>query len=221
MQNFYNVARRDDDPLVDLTAREGIAYVPYFPLGGFSPLQSATLDAVAARLGATPMAVALAWLLQRSPNMLLIPGTSSVAHLRDNVAGAALPLDDRTVAELDDDRGRGLARRGGPSSAACDHHRVGGVDRLEDLVVGDGAADGEAVPARAADVAGGDGVAGIAQQPLVGVPPGAPAALDADARGPPPAGPTARRKAKIFGPTLATTPSPHGSSGQAPGLARQ
>ena len=102
VQNFYNVARRDDDSLVDLTAREGIAYVPYFPLGGFNPLQSVTLDLVAARVGATPMAVALAWLLQRSPNILLIPGTSSVSHLRDNVASATLPLDDKTVAELDD-----------------------------------------------------------------------------------------------------------------------
>ena len=102
VQNFYNVARRDDDSLVDLTAREGIAYVPYFPLGGFNPLQSVTLDLVAARVGATPMAVALAWLLQRSPNILLIPGTSSVSHLRYNVASATLPLDDKTVAELDD-----------------------------------------------------------------------------------------------------------------------
>jgi aryl-alcohol dehydrogenase-like predicted oxidoreductase len=102
VQNFYNVARREDDPLVDLTAREGIAYVPYFPLGGFNPLQSGTLDQVAARVGAAPMAVALAWLLQRSPNLLLIPGTSSVGHLRDNVASATLILDDKTVAELDD-----------------------------------------------------------------------------------------------------------------------
>jgi pyridoxine 4-dehydrogenase len=101
VQNFYNVARREDDSLVDLTAREGIAYVPYFPLGGFNPLQSGTLDQVAARVGAAPMAVALAWLLQRSPNLLLIPGTSSVAHLRDNVASATLILDDKTVAELD------------------------------------------------------------------------------------------------------------------------
>ena len=101
VQNFYNVARRDDDALVDLTAREGIAFVPYFPLGGFSPLQSGTLDQAAKRIGATPMAVALAWLLHRSPNMLLIPGTSSVAHLRENVTGALLPLDDATLAELD------------------------------------------------------------------------------------------------------------------------
>ena len=101
VQNFYNVAGRADEALVELTARQNIAYVPYFPLGGFTPLQSDELTAVAARLGATPMAVALAWLLQRSPNLLLIPGTSSVAHLRENVAGASLPLDAETVAELD------------------------------------------------------------------------------------------------------------------------
>jgi aryl-alcohol dehydrogenase-like predicted oxidoreductase len=101
VQNFYNVARREDDPLVELTAAQGIAYVPYFPLGGFSPLQSGTLDAVAGRLGVRPMAVALAWLLHRSPNVLLIPGTSSVAHLRDNVAVAGLSLDAPTLAELD------------------------------------------------------------------------------------------------------------------------
>lgn len=92
VQNFYNIARRDDDALVDETARQGIAYVPYFPLGGFTPLQSDELGDVARRLEATPMAVALAWLLQRSPNMLLIPGTSSRAHLRENVAGAGLEL---------------------------------------------------------------------------------------------------------------------------------
>jgi aryl-alcohol dehydrogenase-like predicted oxidoreductase len=100
VQNLYNIARRGDDALVDLTARQGIAYVPYFPLGGFSPLQSDALQAVAGRLGATPMAVALAWLLQRSPNILLIPGTSSVAHLRENVAGAALELPADATAEL-------------------------------------------------------------------------------------------------------------------------
>ena len=92
VQNFYNLAHRSDDDLIDSLAARGIAYVPYFPLGGFSPLQSDELNAVAARLSAPPMAVALAWLLQRSPNILLIPGTSSVAHLRDNVAGAALAL---------------------------------------------------------------------------------------------------------------------------------
>jgi aryl-alcohol dehydrogenase-like predicted oxidoreductase len=101
VQNHYNVARRDDDALVDLTAREGIAFVPYFPLGGFTPLQSGVLDAVAERLGATPMSVALAWLLQRSPNILLIPGTSSVAHLRENVAAAGLELPADALAELD------------------------------------------------------------------------------------------------------------------------
>jgi aryl-alcohol dehydrogenase-like predicted oxidoreductase len=101
VQNFYNIAQRGDDPLVELTARQGIAYVPYFPLGGFTPLQSDTLGAVGARLGAAPMAVALGWLLRRSPNILLIPGTSSVAHLRENVAGASLELDAATIAELD------------------------------------------------------------------------------------------------------------------------
>jgi pyridoxine 4-dehydrogenase len=101
VQNFYNIARRDDDDLVDLTARQGVAYVPYFPLGGFTPLQSGTLEMVAKRLGATPMAIALAWLLQRSPNLLLIPGTSSVEHLRENVAGAGLQLSVDVIAELD------------------------------------------------------------------------------------------------------------------------
>ncbi|MET3567163.1 aryl-alcohol dehydrogenase-like predicted oxidoreductase [Leifsonia sp. 563] len=101
VQNFYNIANREDDALVDRTAREGIAYVPYFPLGGFTPLQSGTLASVAERLGATPLAVALAWLLHRSPNILLIPGTSSVAHLRDNIAGAGLQLPDDAIAELD------------------------------------------------------------------------------------------------------------------------
>jgi pyridoxine 4-dehydrogenase len=101
VQNFYNLAHREDDDLVDLTARDGIAFVPYFPLGGFSPLQSDTLEKVAGELDATPMSVALSWLLQRSPNILLIPGTSSVAHLRDNVAGAGLVLPPEAVAELD------------------------------------------------------------------------------------------------------------------------
>jgi aryl-alcohol dehydrogenase-like predicted oxidoreductase len=101
VQNMYNLAYRQDDKLIDMLAEEGIAYVPFFPLGGFSPLQSAALSNVAARLGATPMSVALAWLLQRSPNILLIPGTSSAAHLRENVAGAALSLSDKEVAELD------------------------------------------------------------------------------------------------------------------------
>jgi aryl-alcohol dehydrogenase-like predicted oxidoreductase len=100
VQNLYNVANRADDALIDSLAAQGIAYVPYFPLGGFTPLQSGALDSVAARLSATPMAVALAWLLQRSENVLLIPGTSSVAHLRENVAGAALTLTDADLTEL-------------------------------------------------------------------------------------------------------------------------
>ncbi|HEY3506016.1 MAG TPA: oxidoreductase [Actinocatenispora sp.] len=101
VQNHYNLAYRVDDELVDSLAAQGIAYVPYFPLGGFSPLASAELNAVAARLDATPMAVALAWLLHRSPNILLIPGTSTVAHLRENVAAAALTLPPEALAELD------------------------------------------------------------------------------------------------------------------------
>jgi aryl-alcohol dehydrogenase-like predicted oxidoreductase len=101
VQNMYNIARRDDDALIDLTAKQGIAYVPYFPLGGFSPLQSQTLESVAERLSSTPHAVALAWLLQRSPNILLIPGTSSVEHLRDNIAAASLELPADALAELD------------------------------------------------------------------------------------------------------------------------
>ncbi len=101
VQNLYNVAHREDEAMLELTARESIAYVPYFPLGGFTPLQSDTLENVAKRLDATPLAVALAWLLQRSPNILLIPGTSSVAHLRENVAAAALNLPADALAELD------------------------------------------------------------------------------------------------------------------------
>jgi aryl-alcohol dehydrogenase-like predicted oxidoreductase len=90
VQNFYNVAHRDDDALIDALAARGIAYVPYFPLGGFTPLQSGTLSSVAVSLSATPMSVALAWLLHRSPNILLIPGTASVTHLRENISAAAL-----------------------------------------------------------------------------------------------------------------------------------
>ena len=101
VQNMYNLAHRQDDDLIDGLAAEGIAYVPFFPLGGFSPLQSSALTAVADRLGATAMSVALAWLLRRSPNILLIPGTSSVAHLRENVAGAGLTLSPDDLAELD------------------------------------------------------------------------------------------------------------------------
>jgi aryl-alcohol dehydrogenase-like predicted oxidoreductase len=102
VQNNYNLANRHDDALIDDLATRGIAYVPFFPLGGFTPLQSSTLSAVANRLGATPMQVALAWLLHRSPNVLLIPGTSSLAHLRENLAAAWLTLSPETLAELDD-----------------------------------------------------------------------------------------------------------------------
>lgn len=101
VQNLYNLAHRQDDELVDRLADEGVAYVPFFPLGGFTPLQSAALAGVAARHEVTPRSVALAWLLQRSPNILLIPGTSSVSQLRENVAGAAIRLSDDDLAELD------------------------------------------------------------------------------------------------------------------------
>jgi aryl-alcohol dehydrogenase-like predicted oxidoreductase len=100
VQNQYNLAHRADDALIDLLAADGIAYVPFFPLGGFTPLQSTTLSAVATRLGATPMQVALAWLLRRAPNLLLIPGTSSSAHLRDNLAAATLTLPDDAMEDL-------------------------------------------------------------------------------------------------------------------------
>jgi len=108
VQNMYNLAHRDDEALVAELAHEGVAYVPFFPLGGFTPLQSTTLSDVARRLGATPMQVALAWLLQRSPNLLLIPGTSSVAHLRENLAAVDLRLPAEVVRELD-----GIAGEGG------------------------------------------------------------------------------------------------------------
>ena len=101
VQNFYNIASRADAAVLAATAGQHIAYVPYFPLGGFSPLQSDVLESVAKRLGATPTAVAQSWLLQHSPNIMLIPGTSSVAHLRENIAGAALTLPADTIAELD------------------------------------------------------------------------------------------------------------------------
>ncbi|MFG3203487.1 oxidoreductase [Streptomyces sp. NPDC048192] len=101
VQNMYNLAERRDDALVDRTAAGNIAFVPYFPLGGFSPLQSETLAKVAARLEASPQQVALAWLLRRSPNIVLIPGTSSPEHLRENIAAASLALPDEAVAELD------------------------------------------------------------------------------------------------------------------------
>jgi aryl-alcohol dehydrogenase-like predicted oxidoreductase len=101
VQNMYNLAYRQDDKLIDTLAEQGIAYVPFFPLGGFSPLQSSALATVATRRDATPMSVALAWLLQRSPNILLIPGTSSTAHLRENAAGAGLSFSDEELTELD------------------------------------------------------------------------------------------------------------------------
>ncbi|MGY1711764.1 oxidoreductase [Geodermatophilus sp. SYSU D00758] len=101
VQNHYNLVHRGDDPVVDALAREGVAFVPFFPLGGFTPLQSAALETVARRLAATPMQVALAWLLARSPNVLLIPGTSSVAHLEENLAAGALVLGPRELEELD------------------------------------------------------------------------------------------------------------------------
>jgi aryl-alcohol dehydrogenase-like predicted oxidoreductase len=101
IQNFYNVAQRKDDAFIDALAKQGIAYVPFFPLGGFSPLQSSTLDGVAASLKATPMQAALAWLLHRSPNILLIPGTSSTNHLRENLAAATLELTPAAIRELD------------------------------------------------------------------------------------------------------------------------
>ena len=101
VQNLYNLAHRDDDALIDDLAAKGIAYVPFFPLGGFTPLQSDSLSDVATRLDATPMQVALAWLLQRSPNILLIPGTSSPGHLRENLAAMAVKLSNEVVAELD------------------------------------------------------------------------------------------------------------------------
>jgi pyridoxine 4-dehydrogenase len=101
VQNFYNVARRNDDQFIDDLARQGIAYVPFFPLGGFTPLQSSALDAAAASLKGTPMQVALAWLLQRSPNILLIPGTSSLEHLRENLKASMLEIPSSVLADLD------------------------------------------------------------------------------------------------------------------------
>jgi pyridoxine 4-dehydrogenase len=102
VQNFYNLARRNDDAFIGDLAAQGIAYVPFFPLGGFTPLQSSALDSSAASLGATPMQIALAWLLQRSPNILLMPGTSSVAHLRENLKAATLQIPAEVLADLDD-----------------------------------------------------------------------------------------------------------------------
>jgi aryl-alcohol dehydrogenase-like predicted oxidoreductase len=109
VQNHYNLVHRADDALIDALRDEGIAYVPFFPLGGFTPLQSSSLSEVAARLGATPMQIALAWLLHRAPNILLIPGTSSVAHLHENLAAAAITLSGEVLAELDA-IGKGSAR---------------------------------------------------------------------------------------------------------------
>jgi pyridoxine 4-dehydrogenase len=101
-QNFYNVANRHDDEFIDELAKQNVAYVPFFPLGGFTPLQSSVLDSVAASLEANPMQVALAWLLQRSPNILLIPGTSSVAHLSENLAAARMQLPSSAIGQLDE-----------------------------------------------------------------------------------------------------------------------
>jgi len=109
VQNFFNVAQRDDDAFVEELAEQGVAYVPFFPLGGFSPLQSSELDAVAASVGATPMQVALAWLLQHASNILLIPGTSSVKHLRENLQAAALQIPPEAIAKLDSIADRRLA----------------------------------------------------------------------------------------------------------------
>jgi len=113
VQNFYNLARRSDDAFIDDLAQQGIAYVPFFPLGGFTPLQSSGLDRVAVSLQANPMQVALAWLLQRSPNILLIPGTSSVGHLRENLDAATLELPSDAITQLD-----GIARGGSGASHA-------------------------------------------------------------------------------------------------------
>jgi aryl-alcohol dehydrogenase-like predicted oxidoreductase len=113
VQNQYNVVHRADDALIDELARKGIAYVPFFPLGGFTPLQSSTLSEIAARLNATPMQVALAWLLRRAPNILLIPGTSSIAHLRENLAAAELDLPEDVLVSLD-----GIAARAGSAHGA-------------------------------------------------------------------------------------------------------
>ena len=101
IQNFYNVAQRGDDTFIDDLAAQGIAYVPFFPLGGFTPLQSSELDALAASVGATPMQTALAWLLHRAPNILLIPGTSSVEHLRENLQAAGLRIPPEVLRDLD------------------------------------------------------------------------------------------------------------------------
>jgi aryl-alcohol dehydrogenase-like predicted oxidoreductase len=110
VQNFYNVANRKDDGFIDDLAKQGIAYVPFFPLGGFTPLQSSTMDVEAASLGVTPMQIALAWLLHRSPNILLIPGTCSRVHLRENLKAATLELPAETMAALDSIGGAAVAK---------------------------------------------------------------------------------------------------------------
>jgi pyridoxine 4-dehydrogenase len=120
VQNFYNAAQRDDDAFIDDLADQGIAYVPFFPLGGFTPLQSSALDAAAASLNARPMQVALAWLLQRSPNILLIPGTSSLAHLRENLAASRLQIPSEVMADLD---AIGTRRTGSTSRRSTSAHR--------------------------------------------------------------------------------------------------
>jgi pyridoxine 4-dehydrogenase len=120
VQNFYNVAQRNDDAFIDDLAAQGIAYVPFFPLGGFTPLQSSALDAAAASLKATPMQVALAWLLQRSPNILLIPGTSSLAHLRENLQSSLLRIPPEVIADLD---AIGTTPTGSTSSRSAAVHR--------------------------------------------------------------------------------------------------
>jgi pyridoxine 4-dehydrogenase len=119
VQNFYNVAQRSDDKFIDDLAKQGIAYVPFFPLGGFTPLQSSALDAAAASLQVTPMLVALAWLLQRSPNILLIPGTSSPAHLRENLSAATLQLPSKVIADLNS---IGAALKQSPQSQTANTH---------------------------------------------------------------------------------------------------
>jgi len=116
IQNFYNVAQRTDDAFIDALAQQGVAYVPFFPLGGFTPLQSSVLDGLAASLQATPLQVALAWLLQRSPNILLIPGTSSLNHLRENLGAAALELPSATIAELN-----AIAKNAAPAARQAAH----------------------------------------------------------------------------------------------------
>jgi pyridoxine 4-dehydrogenase len=119
VQNFYNVAQRSDDKFIDELAKQDIAYVPFFPLGGFTPLQSSELDAAAASVQSTPMQVALAWLLQRSPNILLIPGTSSIAHLRENLKAATMQLPSKVIADLNS---IGAAPRQSPQSQTANTH---------------------------------------------------------------------------------------------------